>query len=59
MVASWLKEQLDAVGRKMENWPEWEKKKLIAEIERTPLRADPTVDVPNVKKLAPNKSPNT
>jgi len=58
-MASWLKEQLDAVGRKMERWPEWEKKQLNAEIERTPLRStenDPG-DSSNDKTVAsPNDS---
>ena len=38
MIESWLREQLDAIGRKMETWPEWQKREIEAEIERTPIR---------------------
>ena len=38
MIENWLKAQLEDVKRKMQGWPEWEKKELQAEIERTPLR---------------------
>jgi hypothetical protein len=40
MVETWLKVQLEDVRRKMQNWPEWEKKELQAEIERTPLKTE-------------------
>jgi len=38
-MVSKLKEQLDAVRREINNWPEWRKLEIEAEVSKTPVRS--------------------
>ena len=39
MIDKWLSDQFKVIERKMKTWPEWERKELEAEINRTPRQA--------------------
>jgi hypothetical protein len=38
MDANWLKERLNAVRREIDGWPEWQKRQVEKEINKTPLK---------------------